>query len=237
MKFKQIRFLMLSILSVFSFEIFAQDDVYKAEIGIMGGGSFYLGEANSLLFNNMQPDYGGFLRYIISPRFALRGELGITNIVAYKDATKRTYLFNNSLNTFDVCGEFNFFDLEDKPYKRLSKTFSPYIFTGFGGMTDLYVGQNIPEISWVFGAGMKVMLTKRLNLNVQWSNRLLLSILKVNGIYYSDYMEGIPTLNNPQGLNGNNIFNNDLLSTFTVGLSLDIWKKPCKCMDNNTANF
>ena len=70
---------------------------------------------------------------------------------------------------------------------------------------------------------MKVKLGQRCNLNVQWTTRLLLA----------DNLEGVKTLNNPGGLNGSNPFNNDLLSTLTVGISFDIWKKLCDC-ENST---
>jgi hypothetical protein len=63
--------------------------------------------------------------------------------------------------------------------------------------------------------GMKVKLGNRWNLNVQWSSKLMLS----------DTMEGVEALNNPNKLNGTNIFNNDLISTVTVGISFDIFEK------------
>lgn len=74
--------------------------------------------------------------------------------------------------------------------------------------------------SYPVGLGYKFMLGERLNLNLSWSNRLLLT----------DKMEGKSALNNANGLNGSNIFNNDLLSTFSVGLTYNIWKKSCNCL-------
>ncbi len=112
------------------------------------------------------------------------------------------------------CGEFNFFDLERNPYKRLSKTFSPYIFAGVGVIYSDSLKASIP-----FGIGMKVKLSHRWNLNVQWSNRLS----------FGDNLEGVNKLNNTSNLNGTNLFNNDLLSTLTLGISYDIWKKDCGC--------
>lgn len=245
MKLKLIGLFILGGLSLNLFQLQAQDvklekNEYKAEIGVSGGGSYYLGDANSQLFNNMQLTYGGFFRYILNQRIAFRAELNSADISGvYKDQGN-VLTFKNTLYSADICGEFNFFDLEKNPYKQFSKPFSPYIFTGFGAMTNMYLGQQIPEISWVFGLGMKVKLAKRLNLNVQWSNKLLLPIIitagsKDNGvaIYHADAMENIQVLNNSGGLNGTNLFNNDLLSTLTIGISLDIWKKPCDCLNSN----
>jgi hypothetical protein len=228
MKFKLIRLVIVVASCSFTTLLSAQEklpdnDVYRAEIGITGGGSYYLGDANSRLFYNLQPTYGSFFRYVLNPRIAFRVELNSAQIAGNFTYLNTTIPLNNTIYSADICGEFNFFDLENNPYKRLSKTFSPYIFAGIGGMTDLYIGQKLPEISIPFGIGMKLKLGNRWNLNLQWSNKLLLS----------DYMEGNSSLNNPQSLNGSNIFNNDLLSTLTIGISFDIWKKECHCLNSN----
>lgn len=218
MKIKLIRLFILCVFALFSANTVAQND-YNAEIGISTGGSYYLGDANNKLFNNTQFAYGGFFRYKFNPRFALKAELIGTKIVA---ANKTV---NNSIYTTDFTAEYNFFDLENNPYKRFSKIFSPYIFTGLGIMTDMYVGQKFPNfMSLPFGVGIKVKLAERWNFNAQWSNRLLL---------FSDNMENNVLYNNTNNLNGSNIFNNDLLSTITVGISFDFWEKPCDCLNNS----
>lgn len=215
MNLKTIRIFIVCVFSLLFLPAVAQDE-YKAEIGIIGGGSYYLGDANSVLFGNIQPTYGGFFRYRINPRIALKGE--------FTSATIAGSGFINPVYVGDMSVEFNFFDLEIDQYKRFSKKYSTYIFTGVGFMTDLYTGQLMPEPSLPFGIGMKIKLKNRWNLNAQWSHRLLLN---------SDQMENTPAFNNPNGLNGSNIFRNDLLSSITVGLSFDIWEKPCDCKNNN----
>ena len=207
---KLIRFLILGVFTLVSVQLAAQDE-YHAEIGVNGGGSYYLGDANSQLFNNMQFAYSGFFRYCFNPRLAAKIE--ITNTVVSGTGFK-----NQALAT-DVCGEFNFFDLEKNEFKQFSKTFSPYIFGGFGGVAySRSFNMSIP-----FGIGMKIKLGNRLNFNAQWTTRLLLA----------DNLEGLPEFNNSHGLNGTNLFNNDILSTFTIGLSVDIWKKLCDCENSS----
>ncbi len=232
MKTKFIRLFTISIISLISLTIYSQDE-YHAEIGVSGGGAYYLGDANNLMFNNIQLSYGGFFRYNINSRVALRAEINSGTISGNFSFLNNPIKLNNTIYSADLCGEVNFFDLEQNSFKRFSKTFSPYIFAGIGAMTDLYTGQTIPEISFPFGLGMKLKLGNRWNLNFQWSNKLLLPIIKVNGIYHSDYIEGVSILNDPNNLNGSNIFANDLLSTITIGISYDIWKKECKCMNSN----
>ncbi len=221
MKLKRIRLLIFSVFCLISFQSFAQED-YKAEIGVSAGGSYYIGDVNSLPFSNMNPAFSGYLRYNFDPRLAARAELTLATI-------SKTGSFNNRILAGDICGEFNFFELEKNENKQFSKTYSPYIFAGMGMMTEVYKGQKLPEFSIPFGVGFKVKLGNRWNLDLKWSNRLLLA----------DNLEGttkpsIPDpLNNSNRLNGSNFLNNDLLSTFTIGLSFDIWKKHCDC-ENST---
>lgn len=230
MKLKLISLFILGVFAFFSPRISAQVttlDEYKLEIGASGGLSYYIGDANQQLFSNMNVSYGGFLRYLVNQRIAFRAELNSTNISGNYLELNASKPFSNGVLSADLCAEFNFFDLEQNPYKRLSKIFSPYIFAGGGVMSYLADMTNNSSrkisASIPFGVGMKVKLGNRWNLNLQWSNTLLLS----------DNLEGILLLDNPNKLNGTNIFNNDLLSTLTVGISFDFWKKQCKCLNYN----
>jgi hypothetical protein len=121
----------------------------------------------------------------------------------------------SGLNAFDLAGEFNFFSYERKEYLPFSKTFTPFIFAGVGGA----LGNSVATMSLPFGVGFKAMLGDRLNLNIMWSNRLM----------FNDNLEGKADFNDHAELNGTNIFNNDMLSTLSVGITLNIWKKKCDC--------
>ena len=104
MNLKRIRFIIITIFAlVFShFSALAQvKDEYRAEVGINGGGSFYIGDANSVMFNNMRLAGSGFFRYRFNPRLALRTELTYATVggQGFKD---------NNVFVGDICGEFNF---------------------------------------------------------------------------------------------------------------------------------
>jgi len=213
MKLKLIRLIIVGVFCLISARSAAQDE-YKAEIGFNIGGSYYLGDANNVLFKNTQPAISGFFRYCYNPRLAAKIEFTSTTITGEG--------FSNGVIVSDLTGEFNFFDLEKNPYKQFSKTFSPYIFVGVGLMNYTFGDSTRLRPSIPFGLGMKVKLGKRWNMNVQWTTRLLLS----------DNLEGTALLNNPKQLNGSNPFNNDILSTLTVGLSFDIWKRNCDCLNS-----
>jgi hypothetical protein len=77
----RIRLYLSCLFSIFYSFLFSQED-YKAEIGLMGGGAYYLGDANSLVFMNLQPAYGGFFRYRYDDRIATKVEWNKTNITS-----------------------------------------------------------------------------------------------------------------------------------------------------------
>ena len=219
MKIKIIGLLFLFCTAFNISNINAQED-YRAEIGINGGGSFYLGDANTTLFKNMQPTFGLIYRHKLNPRIAGHISWNSTSVAIDTLSVDGTLgKFKNPVNVIDICGEFNFFDLEKKEYRPFSKTFSTFLFAGIGGMLYEYENSTNVTASIPFGVGFKVMLGERFNLNLMWSNRILLS----------DKLEGIASLNNAAGLNRTNIFNNDLLSTISVGLTFNIFKEKCDC--------
>lgn len=194
----------------------AQEDTYFAEIGVHGGSSYYLGDANNVLFKNAQLSYGLIYRQKFNPRLAAHLSWNSATVAGKGSIDNVNNIsFNNRVNAFDLAGEFNFFSYERKEYLPFSKTFTPFIFAGVGGA----LGNSVATMSLPFGVGFKMMLGDRLNLNIMWSNRLM----------FNDNLEGKADFNDHAGLNGTNIFNNDMLSTLSVGITLNIWKKKCDC--------
>ncbi len=208
--------ILIFVVSNFFSYLFAQDGGYRLEIGPMGGISSYMGEANKAFYSNAAPTYGGLIRYRFDTRFAARAEYNHTKAIGKNSGAK----FENPVHVMDVAGEFNFFDLEKSKYSRFSKTFTPYIFIGIGGMLYDYEGGMSFGMSFPFGLGFKFMLVNRVNLNIQLSNRLL----------FKDNLEGISLYSNPYGLNGSNFLNNDFLSSLTIGITLDLWSRKCDCI-------
>jgi hypothetical protein len=217
MIFKAIKKIALVIFfSFISFSVIAQDE-FRIEMGPVFGSSLYMGDAKIAYPKNAEITYGWLFRYRFNERLALRTEWNMTKVSG-------TYSkkFRNDVNTLDVCGEFNFFDYVHHSYKLTGRRYSPYIFLGAGIMVYPYESSSFeinPSAS--FGAGFKIKATKRLNVNLQYSERLL----------FADNMEGIGELNNANKLNGTNFLNNDFLSSFTVSITFDLWRKSkdCKC--------
>lgn len=208
MKIKLIRKLVLCLIAFITIPVVAQSD-YLAEIGVNGGTSYYLGDANSVMFQNQKLNYGIIYRYNFNERFSAHAEWNNSKIIVPQLTDTIT------VTMLDFCGEFNFFDIVKKQYKPQSKSFSPYIFTGISAAyntNDFILG--IP-----FGIGLKYKLGTRLTFNTKWAHRIL-------------FRDKIDRIDNPALLNGTNIFNNDILSTLTIGISYNFWKKPCDCQNN-----
>lgn len=215
MNFKLIRYAITGFLLLGAGLVNAQEDTYFAEIGVHGGSSYYLGDANNVLFKNAQLSYGLIYRQKFNPRLAAHLSWNSTAVAGKGRVDNVNVPFNNRVNAFDLAGEFNFFSYERKEYLPFSKTFTPFIFAGVGGA----LGNSVATMSLPFGVGFKMMLGDRLNLNIMWSNRLM----------FNDNLEGEADFNDHAELNGTNIFNNDMLSTLSVGITLNIWKKKCDC--------
>lgn len=231
-----IRKSVLLSLILFAFTIFAwgQDDPYRAEIGFQAGLNGYTGDVNSIAdlnllgknLKNVQGDFGLMFRYRFNQRLALR--LGydytkVKGIYAYRDGAE-TYsaTLNNRLHLADLWGEFNFFDLENNPYKRFSKRYSPFIFAGIGMvLTPGY--KSVEPRNSVFtvplGVGFKWKMAEKLNFNIQYTHRLALG----------DHLEGKPEFDNPIPKTTANLLNNDKLSGLSIGISYDFWVRSCDC--------
>lgn len=58
----------------------AQDDGYLMELGLGGGGSFYMGDANDRLYRNTNGVFSVMARYNVNSRFALKANLSAAGI-------------------------------------------------------------------------------------------------------------------------------------------------------------
>ncbi|MDR1584614.1 MAG: DUF6089 family protein [Prevotellaceae bacterium] len=209
---------------LFSLPVAAGND-YRSEIGPVAGSSLYIGDARIAYPHNAELTYGLVFRYRFDQRLALKAEWNTAKTSGgyFDNAAGIETHFRNDITALDLCGEFNFFNYAQRLPQRTAKKYATYIFAGAGIMAYPYASELAIHPAVSFGAGFKVKLLDRLNLNFQYANRLLLA----------DNMEGVDLLNDNARLNGSNFLNNDLLASFTVGLTFDLWVKNCKCIKWN----
>ena len=191
MEIKYIKALFVSfILLVFSSNLNAQKTL---ELGILGGGSYYLGEMNPAIpFANTQLAFGALARYNINDRTAIKLSYSRGTIKGVDSQPGRIvpqdYSFTSAVNDISLVGEFNWWD-----YFTGSKRsyFTPYLYAGLAYyISDLESGIAIP-----FGFGFKYSISERFGLGFEWGMRKTFSDY-LDGVNASDYQNGINTQGN-----------------------------------------
>lgn len=178
---------------------------YFAEIGILGGGTFYLGDASSVPFTNLNAAYGGFLKYKLNERYAfgLQATGGKVNIPAFESIKAHT----TSIADVEALAEFHFFDYGLGRKHSQTKRATPYIFAGVGCV----IYEQNAAFTIPFGVGAKFKLSERTNLGITWS---------IKKIFKDDFDQ----IDNPRALNKSVFINNDWYSSFTLAFSVDFWQ-------------
>ena len=206
---------------------------FRGEIGLLGGVSYYNGDANSTKpFLENHPAVGALLRAKLHPFVMLKAN------VLRATVSGNTANFPNKFpgdvqaqfeRTFWEVGtqiELNFFKYGfESSWDRDVKYHSPYILLGPG--LAFYQGQegNSFAPNLTFGLGYKYKLTERLNVGVEWSMRKLFR----DDFDVTDPFNEI--LDDPYGVGHSGIKNNDWYSCAFVFITLDIIKIKGKCSE------
>jgi hypothetical protein len=171
------------------------------EVGLFGGGSYYLGDINpGVHFQQTKPAAGLIARYNIDTRWSIRmsalvGKVGGSDAISQK-VLDRNLEFTSSITEIASVVEFNFY-----PYVNGSARnyFTPYIFGGASvfmfnpkfnnekladftteGQVEPYLlhGLAIP-----FGIGVKYSVSQSIGLGFEWGMRKT----------FTDYIDDIST--------------------------------------------
>ncbi len=203
----------MALLMVFSFNSMTAQ---RSEIGLFGGGGFYLGELNPThLFAGTKPAGGLIYRYNLTPRWALKADF-LFGRVEGSDATtnkgyERNLSFFSPITEFSVVAELNFFQLYNTTGKN---RFTPYIFAGatlfsFNPKTvyndEIYElqsfgteGQGLeggPEKQYKltsfaipFGIGVRATIGRYFSIGAEWGIRYTFTdyIDDVRGVYFDN---------------------------------------------------
>jgi len=163
----------------------------RTELGLIAGGSYYMGDLNPKKpFELTQPAFGILYKYNFNNRIAVKANFlkstvkGDDLITKYRQ--ERAINFNSDIYELSVVLEFNFFDY----FTGSSRNFvSPYIFGGIGGFmfnpTAIYQGTQYTlrpmqtegiaysrfAASFPFGIGVKYSLTNWAGLTFEWGMR------------------------------------------------------------------
>jgi hypothetical protein len=202
---------------------------YLYEIGGMGGGAFYMGDANkTALFKNLNPSAGIVFRYNANFRIAFRGSLAWATVSGSTDGSGNVFpndakaSFSRSL--FELGGQFeyNFFPYSDKFAYLNTKRLSPYLLVGLGVTavpgSETFAGVNLP-----LGAGVKYKLKNRLNIGCEFSVRKLFG----DGLDVTNGSNKL--LDNPYGISSSMMKNKDWYSLLLISVTWDFGPRNRQC--------
>lgn len=192
---------------------------YALELGVMAGGSFYLGDANTGgLYKNTKMAAGLMGRYNFNPRMSLKFDIAYGGIAGQADPSAfpvngaKAWKFDKKLYDVGAQFELSFWGYGVGGGYKGHKRLTPYIQMGLGTTScDGVFALNIP-----LGFGIKYKLKPRWNVGVDWSMRFT----------FSDKLDGI---SDPLGIKSTGFKNKDSYGLTMFYISYDLCPKYRKC--------
>ena len=207
----------------------AQEEGYLMEIGLGGGGSFYMGDANSRLYNNTNGVFSLIARYNANSRFSLKADLAAAGI---SGSTENSYgilpgdevKFSRTLYDFGVQMEWGFCGYGMEGWSG-SRRLAPYGLLGIGMTFAPKPAQNDFAANFPVGLGLRYKLSERVNIGLEWTMRFStsdrLDVTHTTGT----------SLQDPFMIKGKGIKNKDSYSFTMLYVTFDVFKRPCHCND------
>jgi len=207
----------------------AQEDDYMMEIGLGGGGSFYMGDVNSRLYNNTNGVFSVVARYNVNPRFSFKADLAAAGISgstdnAYGVLPGDRLEFSRTVYDFGVQMEWGFCGYGMEGFNG-NHRLAPYGLLGIGMTFAPKPVQNDFAANFPVGMGIRYKLSERVNLGLEWTMRFSTSDRL-------DVTQNVnPSLENPFMIKGKGIKNKDSYSFTMLYVTFDVFKRPCHCDD------
>ncbi|MCE5175617.1 MAG: DUF6089 family protein [Bacteroidales bacterium] len=203
---------------------------YRMEFGLLGGSSFYMGDANNEeLFYDAHSSYGLLARYNLNGRFALKANTILAGISGTTQGNASAFMngadvsFSRRIVDAGVQLEMNFYDYGVPDFQPGSSKISPYILLGFGitgyESEKKDVCANIP-----LGLGIKMKILPRVNLGCEWTFRKTFA----DDLDYSASSTGFQLQNSWSGVGSWNK-NKDWYSILMIYVSYDLYGIGSKC--------
>ena len=148
----------------------------KVDLGIFGGGSYYLGDINqSKQFYSLSYAFGGLYRYNINPRYTIRGSVYYGNLQA-DDQDLGNLLqssdisFPDTVTVLDATLQFEF---NFMPYSTFGRAGEYAVYTTGGIGVAFTNTSNLRPTKLVipFGVGVKMNLGKKMGIGIEWGFR------------------------------------------------------------------
>ena len=226
---KRLTLLSMVLLACCTYSAAQEEDGYLMEMGLGGGGSFYMGDANSRLYNNTNGVFSVLARYNVNPRFSLKANLSSAGI---SGSTENAYgvmpgdelLFSRTLYDFGVQIEWGFCGYGLEGWNG-NHRLAPYGLIGIGATFAPKPAQNDFAANIPVGLGLRYKLSERVNIGLEWTMRFStsdrLDVTHTDGT----------SLQDPFMIKGKGIKNKDSYSFTMLYVTFDVFKRPCHCND------
>ena len=224
---KRLRFILCLFLFCCTSAV-AQDDGYMMELGLGGGGSFYMGDANSRLYKNTNGVISFLARYNVNPRFALKADLAAAGISgntdnAYGVLPGDGLKFSRTVYDFGVQVEWGFSGYGVEGWSGCHRL-APYGLIGVGMTFAPKPVQNDFGANFPVGLGIRYKMSERVNIGLEWTMRFSTS----DRLDVTQNTSGTQ-LENPFMIKGKGIKNKDSYSFTMLYVTFDVFKRPCHC--------
>ena len=209
----------------------AQEDGYLMEVGLGGGASFYMGDANTRLYGNSNGVLSVLARYNVNSRLSLKADLAAAGISGSTDNAYGTLpgdetVFSRTLYDFGVQLEWGFCGYGTENWNDTHRL-APYGLMGLGLTFAPEPEKNDFAACFPIGLGLRYKLSERVNIGLEWTMRFSTSDrLDVTGQYGT-------ALENPFMIKGKGIKNKDSYSFTMLYVTFDVFRRPCNCNDEN----
>ena len=218
--------LILSMFITLSYTAMSQSD-RSGEIGVLVGGSYYLGEISKVPFANTRLAASVLYRHNIDKRISLTGNFTYGSLTADDASSNNQYQiiraksFNSSFYELAVVGEFNFIPFISG--KKKKHPYTPYVFAG---LSEMYYPGGVSKFifSIPFGMGMKY------NINSEFIFGANIGMRKTFNDFI-DFNYVSPSPERPEKQIGY-VGNNDWYSVFGVSLTYKVkYRVKCPAFD------
>lgn len=234
-----------------------------AEIGIFGGGSYYLGDLNpGKQFLLTKPAFGAFVRHNFNERIAIRGGFTYGTLKGddYKSEVNpnRGLNFTSPVSDISAVFEINFFEYFIGSQRHFV---TPYMFVGGSAFLfnpkatyndETYILHDLntenldkrysrTQFAIPFGIGLKYSLGRFMGLSASWTMHKTFTdyIDDVSTTYFFNADNSLPTPSDPTGLHEEGMQRgdpsyNDWYSFIGLSLSIRVnYLKKERCLNNN----
>lgn len=207
----------------------AQDEGYFAELGLVGGGCFYMGDVNSTtLYRNTNGMVGVVARYNVNPRFSLKADIVSAGIEGSTQSMEGSIPgdgigFSRTIYDFGLQAECNFNAYGMTSWNG-SRRLVPYYLLGIGLTYAPKPAEKVFAVNFPIGLGLRYKLAERVNIGLEWTMRFT----STDKLDVTSTLAGT-TLNDPFQIKGKGFKNKDSYSFTMLYLTFDIFARPCDC--------